>query len=205
MLIDLDFLVYKYNIKFRGILHVGAHECEEIKYYDNYIKRDKVLWIEALPEKVELSKKIYPDTNIVNAVVSDREEIVKFNVSNNHQSSSILDLSLHKIYHPDVWYVDSFEVKTQLLENIMKNYDIDYNFLNLDIQGAELKALKGMEKYIEKVDYIYTEVNKNYLYKDCALVNEIDEYLRKFGFERVETLWFENDEWGDSFYIKKKK
>jgi hypothetical protein len=30
MLISLHDLVKKYNIQFKGILHVGAHECEEL-------------------------------------------------------------------------------------------------------------------------------------------------------------------------------
>ena len=42
------------------------------------------------------------------------------------------------------------------------------NFLNLDIQGAELKALKSLQDYLHKVDYIYTEVNVDYLYVDCC-------------------------------------
>jgi hypothetical protein len=42
-----------------------------------------------------------------------------------------------------------------LLKNIICNYNIEYNFLNLDIQGAELKALKGMEEYLNDVDYLY--------------------------------------------------
>lgn len=36
MLINLDSLVALYNIKFNGILHVGAHKCEEIKYYGSF-------------------------------------------------------------------------------------------------------------------------------------------------------------------------
>lgn len=43
MLISLDSLVYKYNIKFKGILHIGAHECEEIFFYEKYINRNKIL------------------------------------------------------------------------------------------------------------------------------------------------------------------
>ena len=35
MLIPLHYLVKKYNIHFKGILHVGAHECEEIPFYIN--------------------------------------------------------------------------------------------------------------------------------------------------------------------------
>jgi hypothetical protein len=72
----------------------------------------------------------------------------------------------------------------------------------LDIQGAELKALKGMEEYLSKIDYIYTEVNSDYVYKDCALIGEVDEYLEKFGLKRVETQIYTEYRWGDAFYIR---
>lgn len=203
MLIDLSYLINKYEINFKGILHVGAHECEELAYYERFVSRDKILWIEAMSHKVIECKNKYPNLLIEQAVVSDIEEIVKFNISNNGQSSSILDLGLHKEKHPNIHYVTSFETRTSLLKNIINKYNIEYNFLNFDIQGAELKALKGMEEYLNKVDYLYTEVNEDYLYLGCALIGELDDYLIKFGLYRVETQWCENYKWGDAFYIRK--
>lgn len=201
MLILLDELIQKYNISFKGILHVGAHECEEIQMYEKYITRDKILWVEGMADKVELCKKKNPNVLIENAVISDKNEKVKFNISNNGQSSSILDFGLHSMYHPSVEYIKSYEVETKLLKDIICNYDIDYNFINLDIQGVELKALKSMEEYLHKIDYIYTEVNSDYVYKDCSIVTEIDEYLKQFGFKRAETCWTQF-KWGDAFYVK---
>jgi len=201
MLISLHELIHKYKIKINGILHVGAHECEELNDYEQYISRDKILWIEALPGKVNLSKSKYPGINIENAIVSDVVENVVFKVSNNGQSSSILDFGLHTQYHPEVHYITAFNGTTSLLKDILPKYNIDYNFLNFDIQGAELKALKGMENYLHSVDYLYTEVNSDYVYKDCALVSELDEYLRQFNLIRTETRWT-GCKWGDAFYIK---
>ncbi len=203
MLIPLNMLIHKYNIKFKGILHVGAHECEEIEDYEKYLPRNKILWVEAMSDKVKQCKQNIPNVLIENAIVSDVVEKVKFNVSNNGQSSSILELGLHKEFHPQVSYIGYIESETQLLKNIICKYDIDYNFINLDIQGAELKALKGMESYLYKVDYLYTEVNYDYVYKECALIGELDEYLKKFGLIRVETVWFRDCRWGDAFYIRK--
>jgi FkbM family methyltransferase len=203
MLIPLHQIIQKYNVQIKGILHVGAHECEELSDYERYISRNKILWVEAMPDKVAISKSKYPNLLIENAVVSDVKETVKFNVSNNGQSSSILEFGLHSTFHPHVHYVSSFEAETKLLKDIICNYDINYNFLNFDIQGAELKALKGMEEYLPNVDYIYTEVNSDYVYKGCAIVSEIDEYLKKFGLYRVETSWFQDCKWGDAFYIRK--
>ena len=202
MLISLHDLVEKYNINFKGILHVGAHECEELGDYEKYISRNKILWVDALHDKVELNKIRYPNLLIEQAVVSDKVETVKFNRSNNGQSSSILELGLHETFHPHVHYIDSYQVETKMLNQILPKYDIDFNFLNLDIQGVELKALKGMEEYLFKVDYIYTEVNSDYVYKECGLIQEIDEYLKPFGLERVETKWCEDFRWGDAFYIR---
>jgi len=202
MLISLHDLVQKYNIQFKGILHVGAHVCEELKDYEIYIPRNKILWVEALQDKVELNKSKHTNLLIEQAVISDKVETVTFHRSNNGESSSILEFGLHETYHPQVHYVDSFQVETKMLNQILPNYNIDFNFLNLDIQGVELKALKSMEEYLNKVDYIYTEVNSDFVYKDCGLIQEIDEYLKHFGLERVETSWTDC-KWGDAFYIRK--
>ena len=56
MLIKLDNLVNKYGIIFKGILHVGAHECEEIYDYEKYINRNNILWVEAMNDKIILNK-----------------------------------------------------------------------------------------------------------------------------------------------------
>ena len=145
----------------------------------------------------------YPNILIENAIVSDTVENVRFNISNNGQSSSILDFGLHSHFHPHVHYIGHFVSETKLLNDILPKYNIEFNFLNFDIQGAELKALKGMEEYLNKVDYLYTEVNSDYVYKDCALIKELDEYLLKFGLHRVETRWCGQCKWGDAFYIRK--
>jgi FkbM family methyltransferase len=201
MLISLYELIEKYHIKLKGILHVGAHDCEEIKDYELFLPRNKILWIEALKDKVDSCIQKYPDLLIEQAVVYDKYETVKFNISNSTMSSSIFDLGLHENYYPHINYVESFYTDTKMLKDIIYKYDIHYNFLSLDIQGAELNALKGMDDYLDKVEYIYTEVNCDYVYKGCPLIDEIDEYLKKFNFERVETIWQHGCKWGDAFYI----
>jgi FkbM family methyltransferase len=202
MLIPLDYLVHKYKINFNGILHIGAHEAEEIYDYEKYLSRNNIVWIEALIDKVILCKNKFPGILIEHAAVSDVREIVKFNRSDNGQSSSILDLGLHKVYHPTVHYIDHFFIQTSLLQHILPIYsDIQFNFINLDIQGAELKALKSMHD-LKEIDYIYTEINSDYVYENCCLVTDLDDYLENNGFTRVETNWTEC-KWGDAFYIKK--
>ena len=207
MLIDLKFIIKKYNLNIKGILHIGAHECEELNsYINNNIPIHKQLWIEAIPEKVIISKKKYPGLNILNHIISDVDnKIVSFKVTNNYESSSILDLKTHLIEHPHIHVINKFEAKTKTIKTIYDENNINYNlynFINLDIQGAELLALKGMGDILNNFDYIYIEINEKELYKDCALLPELNLFLQQKSFIRVETEMTPHG-WGDALYIKK--
>jgi len=206
MLISLEELIGKYDMKITGILHIGAHECEELGIYEKYVERNQILWIEAMEDKVELCKTRYPGIRIENAVVSNVEEKVVFNISNFSQSSSMLDLGLHSQLYPGIVYVKTIERTATPLRHILPEYrDINVNFINLDIQGAELKALMSMEEYLTSIDYIYTEVNCDSVYKGGALIWEIDMFLERHGFVRMEVKWWGKDKWGDAFYVKMRK
>lgn len=218
MLIDFRYLFPKYGIKPKGVLHVGANVGEEFPVYME-LGITKQIWIEANTEiylRLKQNIKSNPDAHALCAVVdevSDKE--VKFNISNNAgQSSSILELGTHKDVHPDVSYVQS---ERRFTDSIADIYNImlidpsfnpqfdksDYDFLNIDLQGAELKALKGMGELLHGFKWAYLEVNKAHLYVGCPLIEELDEYLANFGFERVETSWAGNTNWGDALWIKK--
>lgn len=77
-----------------------------------------------------------------------------------------------------------------------------FNFWNLDLQGSELRAIKGGTQALRYVDAIYTEVNREYLYEDCALLSEMDEYLGSAGFSRI-SMQMTRAGWGDALYIRK--
>lgn len=188
----------------KGVLHVGGHLAEELEIY-NAANIKNVIWIEANKDRSEQIKKLVPDNHIVvNAIIGDISgKPVTFYEANNGQSSSILELGTHAKEHPEVHYVDETQsIMTRLDELSVENNFFPFNFINLDIQGAELLAIKGMGKLLDNVDYIYTEVNKRSLYKDCALINDLDEYLSDFN--RVLTEWTQFG-WGDAFYVRRKQ
>lgn len=97
-----------------------------------------------------------------------------------------------------------FKTKTKTLYNENNIPYNKYNFINLDIQGAEYKALKGMNEILNHVDYSFTEVNEKELYEGLTLLPDFDEFLKEKGFERVELVMTGN-ELGDAFYIRKKR
>lgn len=209
MLIPIRQLVHQFPLNITGILHIGAHECEELRDYNAIgVNNDKTYWVEAMPDKVAFCKKLYGnDLHIYQAVIDDTDgSEVTFNVTNNGQSSSILELGTHAFKHPNVHVVNKVSTTTTRLDTLIEREQIpmvDLNFINLDIQGVELRALKSMEKYLQHVKYIYTEVNIEEVYKGCNLIGEIDDYLRGFGFERVTQSIYTDLGWGDAFYMKK--
>lgn len=209
MLIPFDYLFQKYNVKCTGLLHAGGSTGQERMMYHKLLI-PFVYWIEAIPNVAhELSENLkpYPNQYALNACVSDKDyEIVRFHISNNEkQSSSFLELGHHKAIHPEVKYVDEYVVHTIRIDTLLNKYHIDekkqINFLNFDLQGAELMALKGMGKLLNHIEYIYLEVNKKETYIGCPLIDEIDSFLSDF--ERVETGDWICDTWTDGFYIRK--
>jgi FkbM family methyltransferase len=194
------------NIKITGAFHIGAHDCEEIFFYKNLnLTCQDIIWVDALDFKViQCKERGIP--NVYNAVISDKDdENIIFHISNNIQSSSMLDLHTHSIEHPDVVYIYEFKTKTISINSFFEKNNIDnvikYNFWNFDIQGAELLALKGADKYIKNVDAIYLEVNEKELYKNCGLIHEIDAFLSNYGFKREITVMTPHG-WGDALYVK---
>lgn len=202
MLIDFSTIVQEYkNIPIRGIMHIGAHECEEDQSYRNNGISD-IVWIEAIPSLYEKMKS--KGHNVHNYVVSDVVEDIVLNIANNGQSSSILELGTHALYYPNITYVGEYSTSTNTIANIYKDLNLDpkaYNFWNLDIQGVELRALRGAGDILKNVDFIYTEVNTEHVYKNCGTIGELDKYLENYGFVRTRTAMTEYG-WGDALYVK---
>ena len=192
----------------RGVFHIGANVGEE---RDWYITRGftKVYWFEpnkAVFDKLVNNIKPYPNHMAINIGIHDTLKQATLHIASNEgQSSSILELGLHATYHPKVHYIADQLIKLERMDDFISKFKLDiknFNFLNVDVQGVELNVIKSFGKLIDKLDYIYAEVNEAELYKGCALVGEIDEYLPTYNFIRIATHMTRN-QWGDGFYIKK--
>lgn len=202
MLLTVKLMSKVLRIRPSGVVHVGAHHAEE---YQDYKLHDwgRTIWIDALEENLEKAKSLSKsETDLwVQALVwSENDVELNFNIASNSQSSSILEFSKHSDYYPEIKVQNVLKMKSTRLDKILKN-NFGYNFLNLDIQGAELAALIGLGEIIHRFDFIYTEINKESLYKDMPLVDEMDEFLKSKNFTRVLTQWTQAG-WGDALYLR---
>lgn len=208
MLISYNTILNKYNFTPKGIFHLGAHNAEEAEdYYLSGV--ENVLWFEGNPELIDSLQnrvKKYPRNKVYNFIISDVDgQDVSLNITNETMASSILNLTDDlKQQYPQINVVKKLTLKSKTLFSIVNENQIviqDYDFLNIDIQGAELLAIKGLGDYISNFKFIYTEVNLANLYDGCPLLEDLDLYVGKFGFKRVETFITESL-WGDALYKK---
>lgn len=205
VLIPLRDLVREYGVRPGPVLHVGAHRAEELGDY----RREgfgPVWWVEGNPDLIPTLrlKVAMARHHVVHAVLADRERDVTFHVASNGQSSSILPLGTHATEHPEVTYVAERAVRTTTIDTLSAAGALGQDpapFLNLDVQGAELDVLKGGERYLAGVRWVYTEVNEKELYTGCALLPEMDAWLEGRGFVRVAAHLLGHG-WGDALYVR---
>ena len=206
MLISVSELALNYGCNPKIVWHLGGHNAEEL---DDYLSNgsQEVHWFEANPElALILQSKLMDIPNqfvIPKAAWHTDEEVLTFKITNNTMSSSIYDLKIHSEKYPDIVLTKMVNVETITLNTYSIGREIP-SLINLDIQGAELEALKGASNFLEQVSYIYTEVSYVELYKNAPLAEDIDLYLNGFGFKRVVTRKVPKDGWADVLYINQK-
>jgi FkbM family methyltransferase len=203
MLLDLNHLKEKYNLNIKGIIHIGGHFGQEFRTYEQ-LNVEEVMFFEPVPRTFETLKQNVGEKAILNncALGNFEGEIEMFVESANQgQSSSILEPLVHLNQYPHIRFETKEMVKIKKLDSFIDTVG-KYNFINIDVQGYELEVFKGGSEYLNSVDYIMTEVNRDEVYKGCPMVEELDEFLKPYGFERVETTW-DGITWGDAFYVKR--
>tara|TARA_Y100000389_G_C17245822_1_gene405526 strand:+ start:91 stop:729 length:639 start_codon:yes stop_codon:yes gene_type:complete len=200
-------ILYTYHINILGILHIGACDCDELDDYINYFKLlpSNIIWIDANSQKV-IDNKLKGIVNIYDYLITDKDDdIIKFNISNDSESSSILELKDHTIEYPNIYYLSHQIKKSITIDTFINKYSINvnkFNFLLLHIQGSELLALNGALKYLNYVKCIYIKIHYKELYYNNPSVNDLDLFLNNYCFYRV-LIKFNNYGWGDAIYIKK--
>lgn len=215
MLIDFkecaDIVKLIHGAPIEKIYHIGAHEGQEAEAYSAHGAK-RVIWFEANTDLIELLRininKFPLDNQIIPYALWNENTELEFKITNHNQSSSFFELEKHAEYYPNITVeskkkINAFRLDSLIAieENFLKWHDFD--FINIDTQGAELAILQGLGSYLalDSLKAIYLEVNSEELYKGIPTVNEIDEYLAKFNFLRCKTAW-SNAGWGDALYIK---
>jgi FkbM family methyltransferase len=205
MLLSYRSLIDQYDANVTGVIHVGGHIGQEMETYQkNNVKNLIVFEPQKIPFQ-KLSSVVdsigFNNVKLINKALGNSCATVEMTCNDGGLCSSILKPKHVLQQYPDIIFDRKESVEMVTMDSVIGETH-DYNFLNMDTQGYELEVLKGATKTLEKIDYVYTEVNNTEVYENNALIEEIDEFLIDYNMVRVVTDWM-GGTWGDAFYIRK--
>jgi FkbM family methyltransferase len=202
--------VSAYQITQMPIIHVGAHYAEERDDYRD-LNFEPVFWIEALPDVAKIclaNLGNYKYQHLISAAVSDihGQEVIFYVAGAEDSSSSILKPHLIEASHPEVTLTREVLVTTTTLDHLFTDNKIG-NFQNyglvLDLQGAEIKAIKGATTFLQNVSFIIAEVSTRSLYKGGAKFKDLTALLDKSGFILYASELNRATGWGEALFINR--
>lgn len=229
MMLDLPAILRKHNLSIKGVIHVGAHEGGETQYYVKSKIHDVIL-IEANPSRFqnlqesirvgryctwctplqyaffsEEEKKILRNYETYNYAVTDKDDSSIYLHTTNFDggADSIFQINSHGSSTSWCGYqnISSVKVKTMTLDSLIQNKE-RFNFLNIDVEGAEALVLKGAKQLLSNnIEFIMLEYQDEPRFDGSCVHSEIQEFLSGYNFKCVE-IFDTGKKWGDAFYVK---
>ena len=176
----------------RVILDVGANIGDWSRGMRSLYPSSKFLLLEATEKhapKLSNTVKELGNAKFEIAVLSDEAGVtVKFFQGLDTGNSMFRENT--KFYENDVpveriTTTLDIEIEKQMQSSFIASFE-EVDFLKLDIQGAELLALKGATKVLEHVTFVQFEASLIEYNENGACFSEIDQLLREHGF-----VWFD--------------
>lgn len=208
----------------KGIIHIGIWEGLELKSYAEKGFTHAILFepIKSVYEKC-MKNVLKTNTNFntkfkcYNLAVSNEnvKDVNFYVIKKNKASSSLCEPS-------KIWDVGTerykrtggvkgvIKVETVRFDTFIEKKNINlniYKHLVIDVQGAEMKVLSSMDKYISNFDNIKIEVTKDNWkdspYLDNCWFSDVNKFLTEKNFKLLTNEYY-NDNWfhGDVEYIK---
>lgn len=200
--------ITKARIPVSRVLHIGANDGAEAAKYEAMGLEG---WhIEALPhvhEKLAKACTGLPRQHSILACLDERVQEVEFNIASNEaMSSSLFDWNTHPFVHPEVSFTGKTRLTTRRLDDLLADGTIpdDIDFAVLDVQGAEMRVLKGGETFIQTptLKGLIMEISHHELYRGCVLFQELVDYVLKRGFY-LKSVEFNQHGWADAVFLKR--
>ena len=188
---DIDTKLEKYiDYKNGFFIEVGGNDgrTQSNTYYLEYKKNWKGMLVEAVPESFEKCKKNRPNVYVYNCALvspdySKSTLLIHYanlmSIGENAMSSDLLKNHIDR-GRPNGLPTYSIDVPVATLESILDKISPPaIDFFSLDVEGAELEVLKGLNLKRYRPKFILIEV-RNY--------NLITNFLQDNGYECVDQL-----------------
>jgi FkbM family methyltransferase len=196
----LERLLAEGVIRPRGVLHLGAEHCQEAPLYDQ-AGVGYVLWAEASPENWEHEETLRnlrgrPNQMMARFAIWDEDNLeLPFLIYNARSANSLFGPGEGtRTWYPGHHPIAKVDVPTATVDTLLAaRWPIDRpypNTLVMDLQGAELKALKGATDFLANspLKTIVSEACTTPLYEGGCVLEELDAALASHGFVRREMV-----------------
>ena len=173
------------------ILDIGSRDCcQSIEFYNSF-PNAKIYAFECNPNTLDICKKNisqYSDRiTLIEGAVTDYDGNITFYPINQQKTvttwidgnpgASSLFKSNGK-YPIETYVQDEINVQCHRLDTIMMKYNIlNVDVIWMDLQGAELLALKSLDNYLHNVKYIHTEISHKEMYSGQVMFNELNNFI----------------------------
>lgn len=195
----------------RIAMDIGSRDAQIAIMFKSFFLNSKVIAFECNPEAIKIcreniKKSQLDDILLVEKAVSDSEGKIRFykDTSNANIGASSLFILSDEYSSIEKIKQEEIEVDAITLNNWAKSCGIKkIDILWMDLQGAELKALKGMKSLIKNVKFIFTEMEFKEQYVGQPLFEEVNHYLIEQGFYLHKVMYIRNEFFGNLLYINK--
>jgi len=174
------------------ILEIGANSGQDTVNYYNMFQNPDVYCFEPGKHAADLFRQRNLKAKLFEVALSDTNGTVVYHSSDNDElSGSIIQPKLHLTVHTHVHFNNNYTVKTMRLDDFVKEHNIgEISFVWQDVQGAEEKVIKGgLDTFLNKVHYLFTEFSKIELYKGNLNQFQILDLLPGYEIVEVTREW----------------
>ena len=164
-----------------GGANIGKHSMYFLKLCEKYNKKHSLLCIEPFPSTREVLLKNMKgrDVKLLPIALGEKNDTVKFY----HDQGSVSGAnSTIRHYYLNSGYI---EIQQKNLDTVVIDEGISkIDFLKLDIEGAEVKALSGAKELLKegKIKYIQLEYNQTWI-KGGGSIEKVLDLCDMYGYQ----------------------
>tara|TARA_B100000427_G_C15480992_1_gene582965 strand:+ start:340 stop:1155 length:816 start_codon:yes stop_codon:yes gene_type:complete len=190
------------NIQPKGVIHIGLWDFCELFCYTKLVGKN-IIGIEGDPRTYKYMSK----------PMADKWGVPAFNEcitnTDGEDKQFYMDREGSSFFQgrPEFGKVNSIPVKTKSLSKLVEENNIDmneYDFLNMDAEGAELDILQGFEKYLDYINVIDMETSFEDKHLNGCTHDAIVKWLTARGFVlREMSASYQREGQGDSVFVRR--
>ncbi len=172
-----------------SVVDAGAHNGHTAIEYLEHFPNSRVIALEPEPQNFATAKEALARfgerAELLPFALAETDGTVLLRVTSHSGAHSLLEVGDMRYYDAPVETRAPIEVRAVTLESLVAEHRLDrLDILKMDIQGAELLALRGAKGLLQRhaIGLIALEVLFQPLYRDQPTFWDIADHLRSLGY-----------------------